>query len=171
MNQKKKFSEILKHFERYLLALIMFTIIVLVTANVIFRFVLSGGFSWSNELVQILFFWTTLLGSAIAFREGSHMGMGLLDNILPEKAKSVLHIFISVACIVYLVVLGTQGGITTLKQMASGQVSASVGTPEWLVTIAIPIGCVFSAIWLIRRIIIGTKELLSKKKMLDKEVE
>lgn len=158
-----------KMIEKIILAALMFLIIFLVTLNVIFRFCLGGGFSWSNELVQILFFWTTLLGSAVAFRDGGHMGMGILDNLLPPKIQKVISILISAVCITYLGILGYQGYLTTLKQMASGQISASVGTPEWLVSIAIPIGCAFSIIWLVRRIVHTFHTLLHKSSEIDEK--
>ena len=168
-NKEKNVKSRMKMAEKIVLATIMFLIIFLVTLNVIFRFCLGGGFSWSNELVQILFFWTTLLGSAVAFRDGGHMGMGFLDNLLPPKIQKIVSILISVVCITYLGIFGYQGCLTALKQMASGQISASVGTPEWLVSIAIPIGCALSIIWLVRKIVLAFNALLHKSSEIEEK--
>ena len=48
-------------------------IVVDVTQQVVFRYVLENSLSWSSELATYMFAWLTLIGLAIAQRDHAHI--------------------------------------------------------------------------------------------------
>ena len=47
----------------------------------LFRFV----FAWSEEVTLLCLTWFTFMGIAIGFRERLHLGMDMVENLLPKR--------------------------------------------------------------------------------------
>jgi TRAP-type C4-dicarboxylate transport system permease small subunit len=54
-----------------------------VIAEVFARYVLSSSMAFSNELARVMFIWTIFLGLPLALSRGRHVGIAILDRILP----------------------------------------------------------------------------------------
>src|SRR3972149_5586535 len=55
--------------------------------NVITRYVVQYSLAFTEEIVVSLFVWLTLLGSAVAFREGSHLAFTSLVDRAPPAGR------------------------------------------------------------------------------------
>jgi len=55
--------------------------------NVVTRYVVRYSLAFTEEVVVSLFVWLTLLGTAIAFREGSHLAFEVLVDRLPAAGR------------------------------------------------------------------------------------
>src|SRR5437764_490337 len=47
--------------------------VVLLLANVLYRYALHDPLTWADELASMLFIWLAMLGAVIALRRGEHM--------------------------------------------------------------------------------------------------
>jgi TRAP-type C4-dicarboxylate transport system permease small subunit len=56
----------------------------IVFAQVVFRYLLAIPLVWSEELARYLFVWVTMIGSAMAVRQGLHYGLDILVKPLPR---------------------------------------------------------------------------------------
>jgi TRAP-type C4-dicarboxylate transport system permease small subunit len=55
---------------------ILFTTMTLIVwVQIFFRFILGGGFAWSEEIAKFLMVWMALLGSSVLFHEGGHIAI------------------------------------------------------------------------------------------------
>ena len=63
--------------------------LVLFTA-VIFRYVFNAPFTWTEELVTILFTWMVFLGASSCFRAHLHLRVEAFVRLLPRMAQIVL---------------------------------------------------------------------------------
>jgi TRAP-type C4-dicarboxylate transport system permease small subunit len=59
----------------------------MITLEVISRFVFSFSISFVNAAARMMLVWFFLLGGGIALRRGAHVGFELLISALPPKAK------------------------------------------------------------------------------------
>ena len=73
-------------------------------AQVITRYVLSNPLIWSEEAARYLFVWVSMIGAALAIREGSHFGLDLLIRPMP-KLKPVLGPLVTLVMVGFLVIL------------------------------------------------------------------
>ncbi len=84
----------------------MILVVVLqVTTRKLFNFV----FFWSEEVTLLLLVWFSVLGIAIGFREGLHLGVDSFTGFLPPKANKILDKIIEASIFafgVYFVVYG-----------------------------------------------------------------
>ncbi len=71
-------------------------LVVLVLVTVFFRYVLSMGIGWSDELARYINIWVALLGASIAFKYGDHVGIEFFQNFLPDKALRIFRFVLKI---------------------------------------------------------------------------
>lgn len=109
------------------------------SAQVLLRYAFNVTLSWSEELSLGLFTWTVLLMAALGVREGFHVRMSLLIQLLPSgarlRAEQAIH-FATVAIGGFLAWSGWRYFVDT-----RGATSAAIGYPiELLHTAALACG-------------------------------
>ncbi len=67
------------------IALLLAGMVVLVFGNVVLRYALNTGITYSEELSRIFFVWLTFLGAVVAMREHAHLGVDSLLRRLPPR--------------------------------------------------------------------------------------
>jgi TRAP-type transport system small permease protein len=82
-----KFVEGCFSFLKFLIALFLAIMVVLVFGNVVLRYGFNTGITTSEELSRWLFVWLTFLGAIVAMREHSHLGVDMVVNRLPTWGK------------------------------------------------------------------------------------
>ncbi|VXC42271.1 TRAP transporter, DctQ-like membrane protein [Pseudomonas sp. 8Z] len=82
----------------------LLVIVILVLVQVFYRYVLSSGILWINELITSLMLLMVMAGSALAARHSEHTNMTMLTDSLP---KGVARLVRAVALLVTLVFLAT----------------------------------------------------------------
>lgn len=153
----KKIDDIIGKILYYFLGFLMFTMVVVVSAQVISRYLFSSPFTWTEELGRYVFVWLTFLGMAYAVKTGGHIALDLLLKGLTGKAEK------SLGTVIYLLigifgVLFTIGG-TKLMALGVGQTSPSLSLPMEYVYVVIPISGILIVYFVIRLIMTkNTKE-------------
>jgi TRAP-type C4-dicarboxylate transport system permease small subunit len=126
--------------------------------NVVTRYVVQYSLAFTEELVVSLFVWLTLLGSAIAFRQGTHLAFTYLVERMPRplrQASVLLASVLSVALFALLVWFGI--GQIRSEQML-GTTSEALAIPQWWYTAGIPVFGVLTII----RILQATRRALAR---------
>src|ERR1700704_2437309 len=73
-------------------------------AQVVTRYLLGDPLIWSEEAARYLFVWVSMIGAALALREGGHFGLDLLIRPMPQL-KPVLGPLVILVMVMFLVVL------------------------------------------------------------------
>jgi TRAP-type C4-dicarboxylate transport system permease small subunit len=106
-------------------------------AQVAARYVLGDPLIWSEEAARYLFVWVSMIGAALAIREGGHFGLDLLIRRVPAL-KPVLGPAVTVVTSVFLVILLKTGIDET--NLASMQVAMTFPMRMQWAYLALPIG-------------------------------
>ncbi|MBB4304573.1 C4-dicarboxylate transporter DctQ subunit [Rhodobium orientis] len=131
-------DRIIKLFEEVVSVLTLAVIVVLVLVQVFFRYVLSSGLLWVDELVINLMVLLVLVGAALTTREGAHIDLRLIVNSMPPWLRLVLKAAGTLVTLTFLVVL-----IWASSRYAydSRRLSTTmIGIPLWLTYGTIPLG-------------------------------
>ena len=72
---------------KFLIALFLAIMVVLVFGNVVLRYAFNSGITVSEEVSRWLFVWLTFLGAIVAMREHGHLGVDSLVKRLPTAGK------------------------------------------------------------------------------------
>lgn len=116
-------------------------------ANVLSRFILHLGISWSEEIVTHFAVLLSGLGASQAVRNESHYDIPLLDGLLSRKASYVLKLIAAALNMLFCVYMAYAGVTMVIQQYRIGKLTTMLRWPEWVWGLAIPIGCGFMAFY------------------------
>lgn len=63
--------------------------VVVVSAQVVMRYVFNGSFDWADEVSRLAFVWTIFLAIPLGIRDGTHVGIELLVERFPPKLRRI----------------------------------------------------------------------------------
>ena len=87
----------LHNIEDGLLGLILFTMVVLASSQVIMRNVFDSGFSWGDPLLRLLVLWLGLMGAMVATRLDRHITVDALLRVLTPGLQRIARILTKLA--------------------------------------------------------------------------
>ncbi|MGL5614465.1 TRAP transporter small permease [Cetobacterium sp.] len=115
---------------------------VLVTWQVITRYVFNNPSAVTEQLCQYLFIWLVLFGSAYIFGRREHMQITFIKEKLPSKLGKICDILQEIIIFIFTFgVLVIGGYLSVVKQMV--QFDAALQIPIGIVYAAIPLSGVF----------------------------
>lgn len=132
------FRFLASHFEEFLGSLMLTIMATIAFANVIVRYCTSFSFAWSEEITINFFVWVTLLGTARAFRNGTHLAMSIIYDYLPKRGRLCCYVLGCIICFVFFSALIWTGTIEVIDEYELDAISESLGIPVWWYTIATP---------------------------------
>jgi TRAP-type C4-dicarboxylate transport system permease small subunit len=109
-------------------------------AQVVTRYVLNDPLIWSEELARYLFVWVSMIGAALAIREGGHFGLDLLIRRMPAL-RPLLGPAVMIVTALFLLVLLKSGIDETV--LASNQFAMTLPMRMQWAYLALPVGAGF----------------------------
>ncbi|WP_295859033.1 TRAP transporter small permease [uncultured Oscillibacter sp.] len=129
--------------EKIVMSVLLVFVTVITFANVVVRKLSDSQFAWTEELVINLFVLLIMLGCGLCAREGSLISLSLVFDRLKVGGKKVFVTIITVVNTAFWILLLKTGMEKVITQMANGKHTFSLGWPEWVFSVFLPIGCVF----------------------------
>lgn len=147
---KKIGANVLAHGEDYIGTVIFVFMTVLLTVQVVSRYLFNHSFTWTEELSVVMFVWLIYLGVSGAVTKRKHLRIDALINVLPFKAKKFLLILDNV--IMFLFCLGIIPAIMNIINNFAdkGAVTSLLRMPKVVVYGIIPFGMVLTCIRLVQ---------------------
>src|SRR5690554_6405422 len=68
----------------------MMVVVASVSWGVLTRYSLAQPATWTTELSGMAFAWVVFFGAAAVMREGAHIGIPILVDMLPSKARKAM---------------------------------------------------------------------------------
>ena len=140
-------SRLAKLYDRLLnlvLFLLMAGMVVAISAQVWYRFILNDPLSWSEELGRYMFVWISFIGAAVGIRYRVHLGIDLLEKMVSAGAYRYLAVMVNLLIQIFLVVVVYQG--FDIIKVVQFQTSASMGIPMTYPYAAVPVGALLMLI-------------------------
>jgi len=106
----------------------------------VFARALGNSLSFAEELGQFALIFITFIGTSYAAREGRHIRMTGVTDLLPNKIKKAIMIFVSLltGLIMFYLAFYAVNHIQKIHQL--GIVSIALRVPLYLIYIAAPVG-------------------------------
>lgn len=134
-----KWRERYARFEDYFAGTLVVSGLGLIFYGVIMRYVLNNPQAWVDEISKYLVVWGTLIGAAVALREGHHIQVDILYDRVPTIVKRTFNIFSNLLGIVFSVFFILFGSNLLNMYLELDQRSTDVGIPLWIVYLVLPI--------------------------------
>ena len=168
MKKKSLFKRIVTNLDAVICGVTLTICVILVNANVIFRYFLNNPIKWTDEVVTSLFIWTVFMGSAYAHRKHAHLGVDIVVNLIHGKARSIIEFVMDILQILILILLTyisaqyvcaliwkrgivfewVEGALKYVGQIKYTYTD-TLRIPKWYTGIAVPLGFGLSLIYAI----------------------
>jgi TRAP-type C4-dicarboxylate transport system permease small subunit len=120
-------------------------LMVVLTANVIARYVLNaGGFDWAEEVPQLLFPWFIMAGVVLAVQHGGHIAVEAVLGLLGREGKRLVLLAGHALVVLAYLLLGWQALV--VADIAAIELSPALGLPGSYGYWAIAAGCALLAL-------------------------
>lgn len=140
--------------ERWILVVALLVDVLLTAINVFSRKVLHFSFSWSEEVVLALIVLAYMLGAALCSREeGGLINMTIFTGKMNRKAQLITELVMDVLLIAFGIIITVSGWERCASKIVSGQITASLGIPDWIYNAFIPLGGALLVLHSIERIV------------------
>jgi len=121
-------------------------------ANVVARYLFLRPFVWAEEVMQFLNIWVVMLGAAVITRNGTHLKMDAVYNLIPARARRALDALTNLLILAVSAYVIAQALQMIQMLAATGQRSVIARFPMNLMYAAIPVGfgsgILFLLLWL-----------------------
>ncbi|MGB4137664.1 MAG: TRAP transporter small permease [Microbacterium sp.] len=121
-------------------------VVVSVTWQVLARYVTHASSSWTVDLAALAFVWLAMFSIALGVRQGRHMVLDIWEFFPNRRWLTVLITTVSsvlvLATIAALIWFGFEALPSAMRRKLPG-----LGVPFGLVSLAVPVGCILSAIF------------------------
>jgi TRAP-type C4-dicarboxylate transport system permease small subunit len=142
-------------FENILIGVLLVSIVLVILAQVFFRYVLSQPLSWSTEVATGLMLYVAFIGFAIGVRDNAHVALNLFEHRLGPRGLRAVRIVELVFLGGVLLALGL-GTVQYINEQSD--VTTPAGLPLWTILLAIPIGAALGVLHAVVEIVSPTPE-------------
>lgn len=147
----------------YLLAALFAVTILVVAAQVLFRYGFNSSLSWTEEVSRYTFTWIIFLGAALALKDRAHVAVRILVDRFPPRLRGwvdLLNALLIVCTIGLLVGLGFM-----LVYRTAGTRSPALKLPVNLVFYAaLPVSGLLAVYYACRRVVSAVQTLRGTKR-------
>ena len=91
---KQNVKKFFLNFELIFSSMFLIVTTTLVMINVIFRYFLNLGITWSEEVATGCFVWSVFLGAAAGYKLQIHVGVDMLVNMCPPTMKKIITLIV-----------------------------------------------------------------------------
>lgn len=128
-------------------ALILAVMTAVALANVVTRYLVQYALAFTEEVVVNLFVWLTLLGAAVAVRQGAHLAFTWLVARAPRPLRTAALVLTTALGVGVFLALAWFGVGQIRAERALGTTSEALAIPQWWYTAGVP---VFSGLVVVR---------------------
>lgn len=126
--------------ERWLMLWLYCFVVVVITIEVIRRFVLNYSSVWGEEAVRYAFIYLTWVGAAAAIKTGAHIRIDILLNVLPPRGQAVLNALSHTCAIVFAVFAFWLSTEPVLVSFSFGSVTDGLRVTRGWFLASVPLG-------------------------------
>jgi len=133
--QHGKFESWFLFVNRAVVIAMMAVMVALVFTNVVTRYVFGFSVTWAEEFSQYLMVWIAFIAGGLALREGRHVAVEMLQDMLSPRSKRRLRILVAGLMAVFFATVAVLG-------VLFADFAADLQTPMMNISLAIPYACV-----------------------------
>lgn len=152
-------------FEETILVFLLVAMTLILGVQIIARYVFNNSLSWSEELVRYMFVWSGFIGVPYCIKKGTSIKVDQFRSHMPVKFQKFLLYFDKIIMIALFVILTVFSYDVVRRTYLSGQTSAAMGVPIYLVQLSVLIGSILSIIRTVQNLVelfTGKKEVVQK---------
>lgn len=126
--------------EEVLITTLLTIMSIVIIFQVFMRYAMGASLSWSEELARYSFIWMVYIGTSYAVRCNRHLSVDAINLMFNEKGRFVVGLVSDLLFLAFAAVISLNGWSVVERVAKSGQSSASMELPMFVVYAAMPTG-------------------------------
>lgn len=149
---------------KFLSSILIMLMAVIMVMNVFTRFFLGFSFNWGDEIIRYMCVYMSFLGIAAGFKYGVHIGVSVfVEKLFPENIRKYFRILSDIITIVFLVLLIVFGYILVQRIIGSGQTSAALKVPMYMIYGIVPVSSIISIAQILIQLFVNKSYLVPRE--------
>ncbi len=154
-------------FEESIMVIGMFIMVSLNFLNIVCRYLLpQTPFSYTEELIVLVFVWTSMFGISYGYRLGSHTALTIFVDKFKGIGQQITIVIATLASAILMLILAYTGYGMVHNQIRFSQILPGMQISVAFVGIAIPLGAAVCCLSILRS---GYMEILTLKNAAQKD--
>ncbi|MFB9442679.1 TRAP transporter small permease subunit [Dactylosporangium vinaceum] len=137
-------------FENALIVVLLAGTVLVILAQVFFRYALEQPLSWSNEVATDLLVYIAFVGFAIGVRDHAHVALHLFERRIGARTRRRLRVGELLALGAVLAGIGIGGAVYLWEQR---DVVSPAGVPLWAAFLALPFGAALGLVHVVAHVV------------------
>jgi TRAP-type C4-dicarboxylate transport system permease small subunit len=133
---------------KLVIIVMMTTMVSVVSAQVVARYLLSGSIGWADEIGRLTFVWCMFLAIPLGTRARAHIGIELLTARLPDHARSMLGRLMALTGMLLVALVAWESVKIAIDQWDELMASVNFSAGWFIVPVAV--GMMHTALHLLR---------------------
>jgi len=138
MRRWERVDAIIDRVGQTLVSILLSVMILIAFLQIVLRNIFATGFTWGDPLVRNLVLWVGFIGAAIATREGKHISIDVVSQLVPSRGKVVIEGIIHVSSFIICGLL-TFAAVKFISNEALMGNSTFLGIRAWVPELILPI--------------------------------
>ncbi|MET3507604.1 TRAP transporter small permease [Halalkalibacter oceani] len=151
----------LKKAQSYVFGLTILFTVLLANYAVFNRYILKQSLPWSDELLRYMFVWIVFIGAAIVYKKDQLVDLTLVTDFAKGKFALLLDLLRHLLTFLFIVMISYQSFIIMRGQMSTGEISAAMEIPVWIMTAGLLIGGCLWAVFAIFKILAALRRVFT----------
>jgi C4-dicarboxylate transporter, DctQ subunit len=140
----------LNSLERNISNISLALLVIVLTLQVFYRYVLHIGLSWSEEVSRFLFIWFVYVSASYAVQMGTHIRVSFIVDLLPDAVARATRVFSDLLWIAFNLAVAVSGILLIRSMIEFPVYSTSLVVPLAAVYVVIPLAHVLMIIRIVQ---------------------
>lgn len=141
----------------YVLLVIMSALVVIVFAEVIWRYFLNSSISWSEEVARFLMLWVAFVGGVLAYVHNEHLGLDIVVQLVSPRTGRVILVIANLLSMLAITLLAIGGWVVFVQNL--DWLSPALDIPYGYVYVICPICSVIMFFQTVLKLVSNLREL------------
>ena len=151
-------DNIISKFEKLMLGLGIIAMAVNTIAAVISRYIFNDAIIFTDELNMIFIVVVTFAGLSYAARQGRHIRMSAIYDLLSSSLRKIFMIIISAVTATFMFFLAYYAIFYITSVYTSGRILPALGIPVYIIYLWVPIGFIITGLQYLLTIVKNIRE-------------
>lgn len=131
------FIALLEKMMKIIIGITLSLLVFIVTYVAVMRYIFNNAPAWGESMALLCMVWFCMISSALGVKQGIHLRMTLIDNILSKRALSILEHLTNILWMT-LGILAIWFGIS-LTKLSGNNIITGLGIPSAVIYAAVPV--------------------------------
>lgn len=134
------------HIEEYALGILLIFMTIVMSIQVIARYVFGYSLTWSEEITRYMFIWSGFLSISFSYKKGIVIKIEQVVSLLPKQIRKFISIIEKLVALVFFIYMVPFAYKFLQASIDSGQLSPAMRLPMYFIQIAPLVGFTLTAI-------------------------